>query len=148
MVRREPRFEKNSDRTREEDTLRILLEGKDLTFRQLDKFAPVDAEILDNKTMQVVSLCEVKSYYKYLKDVVTVKTSVRKIHHCQREALHKNLPLCLAWRLRDAVAYIWMTDISQAKVKWGGMPRPRPGSIWDRELLFYVDKNELTIIKF
>tara|TARA_R100000655_G_scaffold59946_2_gene98387 strand:- start:1143 stop:1589 length:447 start_codon:yes stop_codon:yes gene_type:complete len=148
MVRREPRFEKNSDRTREEDTLRILLEGKDLTFRQLDKFAPVDAEILDNKTMQVVSLCEIKSYYKYLKDVVTVKTSVRKIYHCQREALYKNLPLCLAWRLRDAVAYIWMTDISQAKVKWGGMPRPRPGSIWDRELLFYVDKNELTIIKF
>jgi len=38
MARREPKFEKESDRVREEETLRILLEGKDLTFNQLGKF--------------------------------------------------------------------------------------------------------------
>ncbi len=146
-MRREPRFEKNSDRKREKETLDILVKDKDLTFNMLEKFAPVDAEIIDIKTKKILSLCEIKSYYKYLKDVVTVKTSVRKIYHCQRDALYRTLPLCLAWRLRDAVAYIWMTDISEAKVKWGGMPKPRPGSIWDRELLFYININLLTIIK-
>ena len=29
-MKREPKFEKESDRVREEETLRILLEGKDL----------------------------------------------------------------------------------------------------------------------
>jgi hypothetical protein len=56
-MRLEPRFESQEDREREAETLRILLEGKDLTFEQLDKYAPVDAEIIDNKTMKVVSLC-------------------------------------------------------------------------------------------
>ena len=60
-MRREPRFEKPEDRDREAETLRILLEGKDLTFNQLGKYAPVDAEIIDNKTMNIVSLCEIKS---------------------------------------------------------------------------------------
>ena len=39
-MRREPRFESQEDRDREAETLRILLEGKDLTFEQLDKYAP------------------------------------------------------------------------------------------------------------
>ena len=49
-MRREPRFEKNSDRKREKETLDILVKDKDLTFNMLEKFAPVDAEIIDIKT--------------------------------------------------------------------------------------------------
>ena len=45
-MRLEPRFERQEDREREAETLRILLEGKDLTFEQLDRYAPVDAEII------------------------------------------------------------------------------------------------------
>jgi len=60
-MRKEPRFEKSSDRVREKETLRILLEGKDLTYKQLDNFAPVDAEIIDNKTMEIVSHKEIRS---------------------------------------------------------------------------------------
>ena len=147
-MRREPRFEKPEDRAREAETLLILLEGKDLTFNQLGKYAPVDAEILDNKTMNVVSLCEIKSMKFNISEVERVRTSVRKIHHCQREALHRDLPLCIAWRFKDAIAYIWMHEISKATVMWGGMKNPRQGSIWDRELLFYIDIDLLTIIKF
>ena len=42
-TRIEPRFESKEDREREAETLRILLEGKDLTFEQLDRYAPVEA---------------------------------------------------------------------------------------------------------
>ena len=87
-MRKEPRFESQEDRDREAETLRILLEGKDLTFEQLGKYAPVDAEIIDNKTMQVVSLCEVKTMSLNMIDIERVRTSVRKIQHCQKEALH------------------------------------------------------------
>lgn len=147
-MRLEPRFENQEDREREAETLRILLEGKDLTFEQLGKYAPVDAEIIDNKTMKVVSLCEVKTMSLNMSDVKRARTSVRKIQHCQKEALHKDLPLCIAWRFLDGIGYIWMHEITKATVEWGGMKNPRPGSIWDRELLFYIDINDLTIIKF
>ena len=89
-MRLEPRFERQEDREREAETLRILLEGKDLTFEQLDRYAPVDAEIIDNKTMKVVSLCEIKTMSLNMADVQRARTSVRKIHHCQREALQKS----------------------------------------------------------
>jgi len=145
---REPKFEKESDRVREEETLRILLEGKDLTFNQLGKFAPVDAEIINNKTLEVVSLCEVKTMSLNMASIKRARTSVRKIQHCQKEALEKGLPLCIAWRFLDGIGYIWMRDITNATVEWGGMKNPRPGSIWDRELLFYIDIDLLTIIKF
>ena len=148
MVRKEPRFESQEDREREAETLRILLEGKDLTFDQLGKYAPVDAEIIDNKSMKVVSLCEVKTMSLSMEDIQRVRTSLRKIYHCQKEALHRELPLCIAWRFLDGIGYIWMHEITQATVEWGGMKNPRPGSIWDRELLFYIDLNLLTIIKF
>ena len=148
MARREPRFEKDKDREREAETLRILLDGKDLTFNQLGKYAPVDAEIIDNKTMEVVSLCEVKTMSLDMADIKRVRTSVRKIQHCQKEALHRDLPLCIAWRFLDGIGYIWMREITKATVEWGGMKNPRPGSIWDRELLFYIDLDLLTIIKF
>ena len=148
MARREPKFEKESDRVREEETLRILLEGKDLTFNQLGKFAPVDAEIINNKTLEVVSLCEIKTMSLNMSDIKRVRTSVRKIQHCQKEALEKGLPLCIAWRFLDGIGYIWMKEITNATVEWGGMRNPRPGSIWDRELLFYIDIDLLTIIKF
>lgn len=148
MARREPKFEKESDRVREEETLRILLEGKDLTFNQLGKFAPVDAEIINNKTLEVVSLCEVKTMSLNMASIKRARTSVRKIQHCQKEALEKGLPLCIAWRFLDGIGYIWMRDITNATVEWGGMKNPRPGSIWDRELLFYIDIDLLTIIKF
>lgn len=148
MARREPKFEKESDRVREEETLRILLEGKDLTFNQLGKFAPVDAEIINNKTLEVVSLCEVKTMSLNMSDIKRVRTSVRKIQHCQKEALESGLPLCIAWRFLDGIGYIWMKEITNATVEWGGMRNPRPGSIWDRELLFYIDIDLLTIIKF
>ena len=147
-MRLEPRFETNEDREREAETLRILLEGKDLTFEQLGKYAPVDAEIIDNKTMKVVSLCEIKTMSLKMENIERVRTSVRKIQHCQKEALHKELPLCIAWRFNDGIGYIWMKDITKATVEWGGMKNPRPGSIWDRELLFYIDIDLLTIIKF
>ena len=147
-MRKEPQYEKPSDRVREEDTLRILLEGKDLNFVQLDTYAPVDAEIIDNKTMKVVSLCEIKTMSLNMADIKRVRTSVRKIHHCQKEALYRDLPLCIAWRFLDGVGFIWMRKITKATVEWGGMKNPRPGSIWDRELLFYIDINKLTIIKF
>ena len=117
-------------------------------FNQLDKYAPVDAEIIDNKTMKVVSLCEVKTMSLNMKDIQRVRTSVRKIQHCQKEALQKQLPLCIAWRFLDGIGYIWMHEITKATVEWGGMKNPRPGSIWDRELLFYIDLDLLTIIKF
>ena len=68
-MRREPRFEKDSDRKREKETLEILVKDKELTFNMLEKFAPVDAEIIDIKTKKILSLCEIKSYYKYLKDI-------------------------------------------------------------------------------
>jgi len=147
-MKREPQFEKSSDRVREEETLRILLEGKDLTFKQLDKYAPVDAEIFDNRTMNIVSLCEIKTMSLNMSDIKRVRTSVRKIQHCQKEALHRSLPLCIAWRFLDGIGYIWMHEITKATVEWGGMKNPRPGSIWDRELLFYIDLDLLTIIKF
>lgn len=147
-MRKEPRFETSEDRTREEETLRILIEGKDLTFKQLDKYAPVDAEILNNRTMKVVSLCEVKSMKFNVSEVERVRTSVRKIQHCQKEALHRDLPLCIVWRFKDAISYIWMHEITNATVMWGGMKKPRKGSIWDRELLFYIDIDLLTTIKF
>jgi len=147
-MRLEPRFESQEDREREAETLRILLEGKDLTFKQLGKYAPVDAEVIDNKTMEVVSLCEVKTMSLNMADIERVRTSVRKIQHCQKEALHRGLPLCIAWRFLDGIGYIWMREITKATVEWGGMKNPRPGSIWDRELLFYIDINDLTIIKF
>ena len=147
-MRLEPRFERQEDREREAETLRILLEGKDLTFEKLDRYAPVDAEIIDNKTMEVVSLCEIKTMSLNMADVQRARTSVRKIHHCQREALQKELPLCIARRFLDGIGYIWMREITKATVEWGGMKNPRPGSIWDRELLFYIDLDLLTIIKF
>jgi len=147
-MKKEPQYEKSSDRVREEDTLKILLDGKDLNFIQLDRFAPVDAEVLDNKTMKVVSLCEVKTMSLNMADIKRVRTSVRKIQHCQKEALHRDLPLCIAWRFLDGVGYIWLRKITKATVEWGGMKNPRPGSIWDRELLFYIDLDLLTIIKF
>ncbi len=147
-MKKEPRFEKNSDRVREKETLRILLEGKDLTYKQLDKFAPVDAEIIDNKTMEIVSLCEIKTMSLNMCDIKRVRTSVRKIQHCQKEALYRELPLCIAWRFLDGIGYTWMRGIKKATVEWGGMKIPRPGSIWDRELLFYIDIDDLTIIKF
>lgn len=147
-MKKEPQYEKPSDRVREEDTLRILLDGKDLNFVQLGKYAPVDAEIVDNKTMKVVSLCEIKTMSLNMSDIKRVRTSVRKIHHCQKEALHRDLPLCIAWRFLDGIGFIWMRKITKATVEWGGMKNPRPGSIWDRELLFYIDINKLTIIKF
>jgi hypothetical protein len=147
-MRLEPRFESQEDREREFETLRILLEGKDLTFNQLDKYAPVDAEIIDNKTMKVVSLCEIKTMSLNMIDIQRVRTSVRKVQHCQKEALQKNLPLCIAWRFLDGIGYIWLRKITEATVEWGGMKNPRPGSIWDRELLFYIDISKLTIIKF
>ena len=148
MKKREPQFEKSSDIAREEETLRILLEDKDLTFRQLDKYAPVDAEIFDNRTMDIVSLCEIKTMSFNMDDIKRVRTSVRKIQHCQKEALHRALPLCIAWRFNDGIGYIWLREITKATVEWGGMKNPRPGSIWDRELLFYIDLDLLTIIKF
>ena len=120
-MRLEPRFENKEDRQREAETLRILLEGKDLTFEQLDRYAPVDAEIIDNKTMKVVSLCEVKTMSLDMKDIKRVRTSVRKIQHCQKEALHKGLPICIAWRFLDGIGYIWMHEITKATVEWGGM---------------------------
>jgi len=147
-MRKEPRFESEEDRDREAETLRILLEGKDLNYNQLGRYAPVDAEILDNKTMKVVSLCEIKTMSLNMDDVQRVRTSIRKIQHCQKEALHRELPLCIAWRFLDGIGYIWMRKITKATVEWGGMKNPRPGSIWDRELLFYIDINLLTIIKF
>ncbi len=147
-MRKEPRFESEEDRDREAETLRILLEGKDLNYNQLGRYAPVDAEILDNKTMKVVSLCEIKTMSLNMDDVQRVRTSIRKIQHCQKEALHRELPLCIAWRFLDGIGYIWMRKITKATVEWGGMKNPRPGSVWDRELLFYIDINLLTIIKF
>jgi hypothetical protein len=83
-MRLEPRFESQEDRDREAETLRILLEGKDLTFKQLGKYAPVDAEVIDNKTMEVVSLCEVKTMSLNMADIERVRTSVRKIQHYTR----------------------------------------------------------------
>jgi len=83
-----------------------------------------------------------------MSDIKRVRTSVRKIQHCQKEALEKGLPLCIAWRFNDGIGYIWMKEITKATVEWGGMKNPRPGSIWDRELLFYIDIDLLTIIKF
>jgi hypothetical protein len=147
-MRREPRFESEEDREREAETIRILLEGKDLTFEQLGRYAPVDAEIIDNKTMKVVSLCEVKTMSLNMKDIQRVRTSVRKIQHCQKEALTNDLPLCIVWRFLDGIGYIWMHKITKATVEWGGMKNPRAGSVWDRELLFYIDLDLLTIIKF
>jgi len=147
-MKREPRFESEEDREREAETLRILLETKDLTYNQLGRYAPVDAEIIDNKTMKIVSLCEVKTMSLNMDNVQRVRTSVRKIQHCQKEALTKELPLCIAWRFLDGIGYIWMRKITKATVEWGGMKNPRPGSVWDRELLFYIDINLLTIIKF
>lgn len=147
-MRLEPRFEKESDRIREEETLRILLEGKELAFRQLDRYAPVDAEIIDNNTLEVVSLCEIKTMSLNMSDIKRVRTSVRKVQHCQKESLTRGLPLCIAWRFLDGIGYIWLENISKATVEWGGMKNPRPGSIWDRELLFYIDLDLLTIIKF
>ena len=147
-MRKEPRFESEEDREREAETIRILLEGKDLTFEQLGRYAPVDAEIIDNKTMEVVSLCEVKTMSLNIKDIKRVRTSVRKIQHCQKEALTNDLPLCIVWRFLDGIGYIWMHKITKATVEWGGMKNPRAGSVWDRELLFYIDLDLLTIIKF
>ena len=147
-TRIEPRFESKEDREREAETLRILLEGKDLTFEQLDRYAPVDAEIIDNKTMKVVSLCEVKTMSLNMDNIKRVRTSVRKIQHCQKEALQKQLPLCIAWRFLDGIGYFCIHEKTPATGEGGGIKNPRPGSIWDRELLFYIDLDLLTIIKF
>lgn len=144
---KEKKFEKESDRKREAETLRILLEGKPLIFNQDEELSTSDAEILNEKSLDVVAICEVKTMFKDIGDTDFVRISLRKIYNCQNKSIKKGLPFLLVWRFNNGIGHIWLKNL-KGSVSWGGRKNPREGSVWDRELMIYVQQSNLTLINF
>tara|TARA_R110002012_G_scaffold242396_1_gene416779 strand:- start:610 stop:1053 length:444 start_codon:yes stop_codon:yes gene_type:complete len=141
----EKRFEKQSDRDREKETLELFFENKDFTFIQCDELSKDDAKII-NKDLLIVGFCEVKTMFKNIEDTSYVRIGLRKVCSSQEKSILKSKPFLFIWRFNNAIGSIWLENI-KGNVRWGGRKTPRQGSLFDRELMLYIDKKNLTLLK-
>ena len=140
----EKRFEKQSDREREKETLEIFFQDKEFTFIQSDELSKEDAKII-NDDLLIIGYCEVKTMFKNLEDTEYVRIGLRKICSSQEKSILKGKPFLFIWRFNNAIGSIWLEQI-KGTVRWGGRKNPRQGSLFDRELILYINKNNLKII--
>lgn len=138
-------FEKQSDRDREKETLELFFADKDFSFIQCDELSKDDAKII-NKDLLIVGFCEVKTMFKNIEDTNYVRIGLRKVCSSQEKSILKSKPFLFIWRFNNAIGSIWLENI-KGNVRWGGRKTPRQGSLFDRELMLYIDKKNLTLLK-
>lgn len=137
-------FEKQSDRTREIDTLTKFCDAKGLNFKIQQPLRPVDASIYKDESL--VCFAEVKTMSLNYKHINYLRISLRKLANIQKWTLEKESKCCIIYRFMDCIGYFWLQDIKDSKLQWGGMKNPRKGSLYDRELLVYIPKEIVKII--
>jgi hypothetical protein len=144
---REKRYEKQIDRNRQSKALSQLCKEHRLGFVELESLSKVDAVLFDEKTLGEVAFAEVKGVNESIGEKNYVRVSVRKLHHCQKQQIEEGRPVCIVWAFYDGIGYIWVKDI-EGSVKWLGMKKIRPGSLWDRELMFYMNQDKLKFVLY
>ncbi len=137
-------FEKQSDRTREIDTLKRFCDSKGLNFKVQQPLRPVDASIYQNENF--VCFAEVKTMSLLFRDVNQIRISLRKLANIQKWTLEREAKCCIIYRFMDCIGYFWLQDIKDSALQWGGMRNPRKGSLYDRELLVYIPKEIVRMI--
>lgn len=141
----EKRFETDKDKQREKETLELFFTDKRFTFIQSEDLSKNDAKIV-SENLEVVGFCEVKTMFKNVEETEYVRISLRKICSSQEKSILEQQPFLLIWRFNNAIGSIWLENI-KGNVMWGGRKVPRKGSYFDRELMLYIDKSNLKIIK-
>ena len=141
----EKKFETPMDRERQDKALLCLCAKKLLSFESTDELKGVDAILMSGKHR--IAFAEVKGVNEKISEKDYVRISVRKLHHCQKQQINEGLPTCIIWAFYDGIGYIWVKDV-EGTVKWLGMKNPRPGSLWDRELMFYMNQDKLNYINY
>ena len=146
----EKKFETPMDRERQDKALFCLCANKNLSYKMTEELKGVDAVLMADGGLpeqKRVAFAEVKGVNQNIGEKDYVRISVRKLHHCQKEQINEGLPTCIIWAFHDGIGYIWVKDVV-GTVKWLGMKNPRPGSLWDRELMFYMDQDKLNYINY
>ena len=144
---KEKRYERKIDRARQSRALSLLCQEHELGFAELESLSKVDAVLFDQKTLSEVGFAEVKGVNETIGQKDYVRVSVRKLHHCQKQQIEEGRPVCIIWAFQDGIGYIWVKDVV-GSVKWLGMKNIRPGSLWDRELMFFMKQDKLKFIAY
>ena len=138
-------FEKQSDRTREIDTLNKFCEAIGVTFKIHQPMSPVDASVY--KGEKRVCFAEVKTMNKDFAKINDIRISLRKLANVQKYSLEEESNCCIVYRFNNnRIGYFWLSDIKNSRCSWGGMKNPRKGSLYDRELMVYIPVGTLRMI--
>ncbi len=146
----EKKFETSMDRERQDKALFCLCARTNLSYKMTEELKGVDAVLMKDEGLpeqRRIAFAEVKGVNEKIGEKDYVRISVRKLHHCQKEQINEGLPTCIIWSFHDGIGYIWVKDVV-GTVKWLGMKNPRPGSLWDRELMLYMNQDRLIYINY
>ena len=146
----EKKFETSMDRERQDKALFCLCARTNLSYKMTEELKGVDAVLMKDEGLpeqRRIAFAEVKGVNEKIGEKDYVRISVRKLHHCQKEQINEGLPTCIIWAFHDGIGYIWVKDVV-GTVKWLGMKNPRPGSLWDRELMLYMNQDRLIYINY
>ena len=138
------------DRERHDKALFCLCARTNLSYKMTEELKGVDAVLMKDEGLpeqRRIAFAEVKGVNEKIGEKDYVRISVRKLHHCQKEQINEGLPTCIIWSFHDGIGYIWVKDVV-GTVKWLGMKNPRPGSLWDRELMLYMNQDRLIYINY
>ena len=138
------------DRERQDKALFCLCARTNLSYKMTEELKGVDAVLMKDEGLpeqRRIAFAEVKGVNEKIGEKDYVRISVRKLHHCQKEQINEGLPTCIIWSFHDGIGYIWVKDVV-GTVKWLGMKNPRPGSLWDRELMLYMNQDRLIYINY
>ncbi len=141
----EKKFETSMDRERQDKALFCLCTEQKLNYETTNSLRGIDAILMSGKNR--LAFAEVKGVNENFGEKEYVRISVRKLHHCQKEQINEGIPTCIIWAFYDGIGYTWVKKI-EGTVIWLGMKHPRPGSLWDRELMFYMNQDKLNYIKY
>ena len=146
----EKKFETSMDRERQDKALFCLCARTNLSYKMTEELKGVEAVLMKDEGLpeqRRIAVAEVKGVNEKIGEKDYVRISVRKLHHCQKEQINEGLPTCIIWSFHDGIGYIWVKDVV-GTVKWLGMKNPRPGSLWDRELMLYMNQDRLIYINY
>lgn len=138
-------FETQQDRARENETLALLCKEKGLTYKLNDRYNVVDAGLY--KDDKLVAIAEVKTTHKiaYHDAKQAVYIALKKIYGLQKRSVEQRVPCCIVFRFKDCIGYFFLHELYDAVCGYTKRGR-REGSLYDRELIILIRKEQFKII--
>ena len=145
------RFEKHSDREREEKAVRLFVNDSPRFVCEKLGDHEIDFLIWEvEKPQQPICALEIKGVKKVpsVDSEHTPIVAIKKLSELQKYINEKRIShVYIAWAYADGIKYVELRDLD-GDIYWGGQKIPREGSVNDHELMFKANRTEFKIKRY